>query len=363
MVSVGLASLVVFLITLAWLPTVFASSPEGVSVENIQTNQILAYEGGVSLFDKRSLPGMVVVSNSAIQPDLGIFDLNESGFVFDVPEVNKPIDTSSHEVVKHIVSPGETLSEIASFYDLKLNTILWANGLTTKSTLRAGKELVILPVDGVRHTVSKGETLGGIANKYKADSSLIAEFNGIDPSKLSVGKKILIPGGTGVSAVNRIATKGQVKIGNKNIKAGQLIDGILIPVTGIITQGPGVTSFAKKSAYYRNDFHGGVDIGAPYGTPVYAAHEGTVTFAGTKSGYGKVVYMKGQDSKGRTIFTRYGHLQSYQVRANQVVSAGEQIGEIGSTGRSTGPHLHFEIRSSNGKQFMGHQFYQQHLNY
>lgn len=353
-----------YAITLAWLPTAVAAPDVNADQTNAQTTQLLAYEGGASLVGSASFLEMVVVDN-AIQPDLGIYTLNDSGFVDDAPEINvRPVQKiSDNEVLTHVVAPGETLSGIAGQYGLKLGTVLWANGLTSKSTLRAGKELRILPVDGVEHKVASGDTLSGIATRYKASADEVASFNDIDPSKLSVGKTLIIPGGTGVVTAPRIVPRVATASGSKNIVAGQMIDGIMMPTTGIITQGYGNTSFAIRSGYYRNDHHGGVDVGNVLNTPIYAAHDGTVTFVGTQNGYGKVIYMKGKDAKGRTVFTRYGHLNSYGVTKNQVVKAGEQIGKMGATGRATGVHLHFEIRSANGSQFVGHEFYQQHLNY
>ncbi len=359
------AGMVAYAITLAWLPTAVAAPDVNADQTNAQTTQLLSYEGGASLVASASFLEMVVVDN-AIQPDLGIYTLNDSGFVEDAPEINlPPAQKANNEVLIHVVAPGETLSGIADQYGLKLDTILWANDLTSKSTLRAGKELRILPVDGVEHKVASGDTLSGIATRYKASADEISSFNTIDPSKLSVGKTLIIPGGTGVITAPRIAARavGVSATGSKNVVAGQMIDGIMMPTTGIVTQGYGQTSFAVRSGYYTNNHHGGVDIGNSLNTPIYSAHDGTVTFVGTQNGYGKVIYIKGKDAKGRTVFTRYGHLNSYSVTKNQVVKAGEQIGKMGATGRATGVHLHFEIRSADGTQFVGHEFYQQHLNY
>lgn len=363
--SFGTSALVAYGVAMVVLPSVSAA-PDALHHEtNLQTTEVLAYNGGSLSGEATPLPNMIVVSENAIQADLGIADFNEGGFVADAPEINQsnPEKAAKHETFTHIVSPGETLSGIASRYGISTETLLWANDLNEKSTLRAGIELVVLPTDGVLHEVTSGDTLSGIAAKYEASSVEIAEYNRLDPSKLSVGMKLIVPGGKTQVAAPRILAAGSVSSSSKRVTAGQVSGGLQMPVTGIITQGYGNTSFANRSGYYQGNHHGGVDIGAPYGTPVSAAHDGTVVFAGVKNGYGKVVFIKGKTTTGETVFTRYGHLQAYNVSLNQVVKAGQQIGEVGSTGRSTGPHLHFEIRNSRGEQYTNHPFYQANLNY
>jgi murein DD-endopeptidase MepM/ murein hydrolase activator NlpD len=101
------------------------------------------------------------------------------------------------------------------------------------------------------------------------------------------------------------------------------------------------TSGRTSSCYGRRwgTLHGGVDIAAPIGTPVYAAHSGVVQRAGTATGFGYAVYIRGNDG----AVTVYGHVNRYFVRAGERVVAGEQIAEVGNRGQSTGPHLHFEV--------------------
>ena len=339
---------------------------------NIQTANLLAYAGGSPMEKPSDSRSLMVVSDHAIKPEVGAFTLDDSGFLPDVPLLNPVLPTSNSEEASpvnnkpfnYVVSPGETLSGIASNYGLKVETLLWVNDLNKGDTLRAGADIVILPIDGVLYEVKPGDTVSSIAEKHKASSAEIAEFNNIDPARLKVGQEIIIPGGVKPSSPVRVRVNNtKVVAGSKRVQAGQMIDGIALPVTGIVTQGFGNTDFAETSGFYRNNFHGGVDIGAPHGEMVVAAHDGTVTFAGTQNGYGKVVYLKGKDTKGRTVFTRYGHLQKYNVKVGDVLKMGEQLGEVGSTGRSTGPHLHFEIRNANNEQMVNHEFYQQHLNY
>ena len=104
-----------------------------------------------------------------------------------------------------------------------------------------------------------------------------------------------------------------------------------MPCSGTLTSGFGTRN---------GKMHNGIDIGAPYGTIIHCAASGTVTFAGWQQGYGNVIII----NHGNNIETVYGHCRSISVKIPQKVSAGEKIGEVGSTGRSTGPHVHFEIR-------------------
>ena len=236
------------------------------------------------------------------------------------------------------------MSSVASKFGVSANTILWANGLTKRSTLKAGATLVILPVSGVKHTVGKGETLAGIAKKYSADLEDIASFNGMDATDaLSQGDALIIPGGeVPVTAVVQKSTKTITKTINK------------------IKQGGGLTSLesadgdADTDGYFGNPVPGGlvtqgihgwngVDLGAPSGTPVYAAAGGTVIVSrasGWNGGYGNYVVIRHANGTQ----TLYSHLSSDSVSVGDVVSKSQRIGGVGKTGEATGNHLHFEVR-------------------
>jgi murein DD-endopeptidase MepM/ murein hydrolase activator NlpD len=107
-----------------------------------------------------------------------------------------------------------------------------------------------------------------------------------------------------------------------------------------------IRSISSGFGYRRDPFnghaamHAGLDFRAPYGAPIHAAADGTVSFVGTKSGYGNVVEV----SHGNGMITRYAHMSRFASRVGQDVKAGDVIGRIGNSGRSTGPHLHFEVR-------------------
>jgi murein DD-endopeptidase MepM/ murein hydrolase activator NlpD len=245
-----------------------------------------------------------------------------------VPHTNIP-DRPRLEVITYNVQSGDTLIAIANAFRLKPDTIIWASGrlVDHPDLLQVGQTLTILPVDGIYHTVQKGETLQGIAKQYKVEVDAITsyEYNGLqEPYELVAGQHIIVPGGQKpyvprvvhayTGAVPSSATKG----------SGSFV----WPASGRITQG------------YLS-YHKAIDIGAPTGRPVLAADAGYVASIGwSQYGYGNCIIL----DHGNGFQTLYAHLSAILVEAGQSVAIGERIGSVGSTGRSTGPHLHFEVR-------------------
>jgi murein DD-endopeptidase MepM/ murein hydrolase activator NlpD len=193
--------------------------------------------------------------------------------------------------------------------------------------LRIGQELVIIPIDGVYHTVAKGDTLDSIAKKYKVKVEAITgvSFNNLQPPDYHIepGMKLIVAGGE-KPYVPKVVTSysGPVPEGARGTGRFQW------PVLGTITQG-----------YWWG--HRAIDIAAPPGAPVYAADGGFVSFAGwTDVGYGKLIVI----DHANGYATYYAHLNTINVVVGQRVTRGQLIGGVGSTGNSTGPHTHFEIR-------------------
>ncbi|MBU6310720.1 M23 family metallopeptidase [Patescibacteria group bacterium] len=232
---------------------------------------------------------------------------------------------ASTRISLYVVRRGDTLSGIARMFGVTTNTVLWANDLKSARDIRPGDQLVILPISGIRHTVEKGETLQGIVKKYKGDIAEVLAYNGWESgATVSVGDEIIIPNGV----ENRPQVTSPVRGGGGPELAGYFMRPI---VGGRRTQG----------------IHGynAVDIAIPVGTPVVASAPGTVTVArssGWNGGYGSYIVI----SHPNGTQTVYGHLSSVSIGQGQQVSQGQLIGYSGNTGRSTGAHLHFEVRGA-----------------
>lgn len=293
----------------------------------------------------------------AIIPETGILGLLPGEYV---------AATGKEENI-YIVRPGDTISDIATVFGVSTNTIRWRNNIGSKEYIRAGQELRIPPANGVYHKIAKGDTLGGIAKKYSADTDDVKTFNGIvDVSGLQIGKEIFVPGGkgavTGGSSSSSSPSRTRIiTSAPSQIPASELGEWIWPVNGGVVTQGYANTSFANRSGYYKANHHGGVDIGAPRGTEILAAKSGTVSISktGYNGGYGNYIEIKHPDGTR----TRYGHNTKNLVKVGQKVVQGQVIATMGSTGRATGSHVHFEVRDSNGKQLEDNVFYNIYRNY
>ncbi|MFZ2167713.1 MAG: M23 family metallopeptidase [Minisyncoccia bacterium] len=247
-------------------------------------------------------------------------------------------DTPPDRISVYVVRPGDTLSEIASMFNVSVNTIIWGNNLSGAKDVHPGDTLVILPISGIERKVIKGDTLKSLAKKYSGDVTEIAQFNGLDPAEpLVVGSTIIIPGGEVVAvAVSKAPKSSSRKVDNEPYLGG-----------GGSVQA-GYYSHPAPGTIFTQGLHGwnGIDFGAARGTPIHAAAGGTVIIArsngGWNGGYGNYVVIT--HSNGSQ--TLYSHMKNAIVSAGQSVSSGQVIGYVGSTGLSTGPHLHFEVRGA-----------------
>ncbi len=252
-------------------------------------------------------------------------------------------NAGNDEISVYTVRPGDSLSQIAHMFGVTSNTILWANNLKKKTDIAPGQSLVILPIAGVRHVVKKGDTIQTIAKKYDGNVDDILSFNQLDSaSDVKVGDTIIVPGGEvrveevpkkDVAAAKK---KTSATTSNKKGKGDKVVastgnGGLINPAPGSIkTQGI--------------HGHNGVDLGGAMGLPIRAAAAGQVIIAkfdeGWNGGYGNYIVIKHNNGTQ----TLYAHLSNVLIDVGQAVGQGETIGAMGNSGKSTGTHLHFEVR-------------------
>lgn len=234
------------------------------------------------------------------------------------------------KVIEYEVKDGDTISKIAEEFAISEETILWANDLSSSSKIKQGQKIKILPVSGIAHEVSGGDTIYSVAKKYQANAQAVIDFpfNDVgDDFQLKAGQVLIVPDG---------APPAKPKPAPTQYLAKQQLDIASLGTTQFIW--PAVGLMAQYFSWY----HPGLDISNLGGGPIYVSDSGTVTIAGwpDSSGYGNRIMV----DHGNGFTTLYAHLSAIYVSAGQKVGKGDVIGQMGSTGRSSGTHLHIEIR-------------------
>lgn len=326
----------------AWLfSSASAQNPQdsnSFSDKNTQNVDLLTSQISMAGDQKPDDGIIIAMDDTALVPEIG--PAGTLADVYDIP--------ASDAIIVYNVTPGDTVAMVAKRFGVSESTIRWANNLSKTDVLHVGQILTILPITGVKHTVTKGETLATVATRYKADVQDIADYNGLDADQgLIVGQVIIVPDGQ--IAIPAKTTSSKVIKNNANIPSTKTTvsapKGYYIrPIT--LTGNPRIR---KTQGFH--DRYNAIDIGAPIGTPILAMASGTVILAKGPAcpnatptywngGYGNLTII--QHANGTQ--TLYAHQTCLNVTVGQKVSQGEVIGKVGSTGRSTGPHLHFEIR-------------------
>lgn len=254
---------------------------------------------------------------------------NDIIFPAAVPHTIIP-ERARAEIVTHQVETGDTVSSIAAKFGLSPETIIWANSDLERNPdlLGVNQEVVVLPVNGVYHQVGGRDTIESIAATYQIEPAAIINYalNQIDPDEpvIQPGQWLVVPGGS-KPYIPRAVT----------VYAGPMPEGA--------ETGSGAFGWPASGAIFQDYWsgHPALDIADRLGAPVVAADSGYVVVAGwDDTGYGYKVVL----DHGNGYQTLYAHLQAYYVEAGNSVTKGQQIGEMGSSGNSTGPHAHFEIR-------------------
>src|SRR3989338_7844135 len=243
-------------------------------------------------------------------------------------------DKPPAEVLEYAIAAGDTVGQIANKFGVSEDTIYWENNITPKTLLKPGEKLRILPVTGVRHTVSRGETVQSIAKKYDSSAQAVVDwpyntFVNDETFELAVGQTLIVQDGV---KPDEVQVSPRSSIARLTPDAGSVTaSGSWVwPAAGNITQG---------FAWY----HKGLDIANKAGPVVVAADSGRVVAVNPgRFGYGNHVII----DHGNGFQTLYAHLSGFRVEAGQNIAKGAAIGVMGSTGRSTGTHLHFEIRQN-----------------
>ncbi len=322
----------------------------------------------------------VPLLESSINPDqMSLKDSLPSNVIADEDVISNvgPLATmdlgkyaSSEKISTYVVKSGDTLDGIANRLKVSKSTILSSNAdLKSTDLLKVGQTLTILPIEGVSHKVAKGDTLASIAKKYTAEQADIIEYNSLDKTAtLKVGESIVIPGG-------KLPVPEKVAVKKEEPKKVAIIEApkVVAPVTpsvevkaelkapapvekgqvGTISGGyiwPFPTGMGRVSQGLHGDQ--GYDFAAPKGTPILAIQSGTVLIADTagyNGGYGLYVVVNFDDG-GQAIF---GHMSKVAAVAGQKVNRGDVIGYVGSTGKSTGNHVHIGYRGGKPSPYKG----------
>lgn len=241
---------------------------------------------------------------------------------------------------KYIVQSGDTLSTIAAKFGVSTNSIKWSNSkIKDIDFIKPGMTLYIPTVTGIIHKVKSGDTVELLAAKYKSNASLIIAYNDLYGEGLKVGESILIPNGRKEEPKPTTTTR----VASAGYSTSRYGSSSYIARTGSFR----FPTIIGRNGYYNGYHWWAIDIPNSIGTPIYAADSGRIIEAryGWNGGYGNTILI----DHGDGFQTRYAHLSTIKIFGGYV-SKGQVIGYMGSTGRSTGSHLHFEIIRNGARQ-------------
>ena len=326
-----------------------------------QTESARGTEGVLSGAENTSaslLPLLDSQQNPPTAQDSGVNGISNDGISLQITDdaalvaPRNPIgiyaDATHDEIVLYTVKSGDSPAGIAKRFGITLNTLLWANDIRNPSSIKVGDQLVILPVSGVKYQVKRGDTIESIAKRFKPKDETdissvvtdILQFNGLAINEQpQEGTTLIIPDGEMNASPTSLSNSRYPNFSSHSIGLPEYIGYFLRPVLG------GHNARATKNNPHGLHGYNGVDLAVDYGSIVMASAEGTVIrakFTGWNGGYGKYIVLTHPNGTQ----TLYAHLSSMLVEIGQRVVQGATIGYVGSTGNSTGPHVHFEIRGA-----------------
>ena len=278
-----------------------------------------------SVLLNKAMYDFVFADKSEHVDDSGNISLSNSSLAFAL----KPV-----EFQKYTVKPGENITRISKKFGLSnISTLIAVNNISNARRLQAGEVIKIPSTDGIVHVVKKNENLAGIASKYGVTVESLLDVNDLSSDKLQIGQNIFIPG-------------ARLDTNSLKMALGELFK---CPITAKWRLSSPYGNRADPFTGVKK-FHTGMDMAAPTGTPVKAALDGKVVAVSYNQVYGNYVII----SHINGYQTLYAHLHSATVKAGQYLQQGQKLGLVGSTGYSTGPHLHFTVYK-NGKLVNPHE--------
>jgi len=338
---------------------VYGAVVRDAGIESVETDKVSAVLNGetVTISDVHETDevdlGLLAVGFSE---NVEVISTNTPASVISsVDEAYDAITKEKAEKETYTVLPGDCLSTIAAKYDMSLEDLLAMNeGFTEDTMILDGQSIIV--------TVPTPEVAVVTVVTENYEEPYEAEVQYIDDDSMYIGQySVVNEGTTGYRSVTAAVTyKNGVKVASQIVTQKVVTE----PTAKVVRRGTQVapTYIVPLSWYYyiseeygyrawTNSFHGALDFAAPTGTPIRAARGGYVSYAGWRGSYGQCVDITHPDGH----VTRYAHLNNIYVGYGQTVSQYETIGEVGNTGFSTGPHLHFEI-IINGTQVNPHSW-------
>ncbi len=302
----------------------YATVQENLAQSFIMEKQVLAASAKAETVDQASEAALPTLSGSALLKP------NPAGNLSPV---------SGKDIEVYTVRGGDTVAAIAAAYNINERTIIDENGLSLAGLIKPGQELRILPVSGVKHAVKEGESISAIGKKYGVDVETILEYNEIEIEEhIFPGEEIIIPNGIKPAAPTPERQQYLADLKKEDYQKAAIPENYLGTGTDFIWPLPAVHRLSQKFS----SKHRAIDIPCR-DCQVVASADGIVEIAGWQTGYGNTILL----NHGNGVRTRYGHASKLLVSAGDHVTQGQAIMVSGSTGRSTGPHLHFEIRQGN----------------